>query len=80
MSEIVSVFSALFASNGISFASSTCSIVICVESRSIGYVGAPISPMHPEFTYASLIASWHNAWLLPDPTGPENPLKRVPSL
>jgi hypothetical protein len=24
-----------------------------------------------------LIASWHNAWLFPDPIGPENPLNRA---
>jgi hypothetical protein len=43
-----------------------------------GHVGAPISsPGRPGFKYVSRMASWHNAWLLPDPIGPENPLKRA---
>jgi hypothetical protein len=43
----------------------------------MGYVGAPINPVRPGFKYVSFSASWHNAWLLPDPIGPENPLNRA---
>jgi hypothetical protein len=41
------------------------------------YVGAPISPVRPGFKYVSFSASWHSAWLFPDPIGPENPLNRA---
>jgi hypothetical protein len=73
---VVSVFVDLLKVNGVSVRSKISKSVASVASRSIGYVGAPSKPVRPMFLIDSLIASWHNAFVLPVPTGPEKTLNR----